>query len=156
MSIATAPTDADRELSADSQPADPLESAPEFLLKEAAMRSGHAAEAAPPAVGAPRGLALPLQFLAQLLRKIAGTIIGSLNDLLPALRILTLAVVAAISLKITGATLSAINELPLVGGVLELVGLVSLLNFLARNALQQKKRAELLSRIHKLRAELIG
>jgi hypothetical protein len=150
MSIADAPADADRELSTGSQLADQLQPAPESLLKEGAMAIGPATETAP------RVLALPLQFLAQLVRKIAGTRVGSGQDLLPTLRVLSLAVVAAIALKITGATLSAIDELPLVGGLLELVGLVSLLQFLSRNALQQKKRAELLARIQKLRAELLG
>jgi hypothetical protein len=43
-----------------------------------------------------------------------------------------------------------------VGGLLELVGLVSLLRFLARNSLRQQKRAELLGRIETLRKQLMG
>ena len=41
------------------------------------------------------------------------------------------------------------------GGV-ELVGLVAVLNFLARNAFKQQKRAELLERIRKLRNDLLA
>jgi len=67
-----------------------------------------------------------------------------------------LAVLAGIALKLTGATLGAINEIPLVGGLLELVGLVALLNSLARNAFKQQRRAELLDRIRKLRKDLLG
>jgi hypothetical protein len=99
---------------------------------------------------------LPLHHVAELLRKIATTGLGSVEDLLPIARILGLAVVAGIALKITGATLGAINELPLIGGLLELVGLVSLLRFLAKNALHQQKRAELLARIETIRKELLG
>jgi len=101
-------------------------------------------------------LGLPLKLLNELLAKIGATPLHALSDLLPALRILSLAVVAGIALKLTSATLGAIDDLPLVGGLLELVGLVSLLNFLARNAFKQQKRAELLARIQKLRTDLLG
>ena len=52
--------------------------------------------------------------------------------------------------------LSAINELPLLGRLLELVGLVSAIQFISRNALRRQKRAELLARIEALKADLIG
>jgi len=103
-----------------------------------------------------RATALPLQLINQLLRKIGATPLVSLVDMLPLLRILTLAVLAGITLKLATATLGAIDDLPLVGGLLELVVLVTLLNFLARNAFKQKKRAELLARIQKLRTDLLG
>lgn len=123
------------------------------------------AEAAPLAVPAPAPaeaaestdvLGLPLKLLNELLAKIGATPLQSLTDLLPLLRILTLAVVAGIALKLTSATLGAINDLPLVGGLLELVGLLSLLNFLSRNAFKQQKRAELLARIQNLKTDLLG
>jgi hypothetical protein len=101
-------------------------------------------------------LGLPLQFLNQLLQKLGATPLASLADLVPALQILALAVLAGIALKLTGATLDAINDIPLVGGLLELVGLVALLNSLARNAFKQQRRAELLDRIRKLRKDLLG
>ncbi len=100
--------------------------------------------------------ALPLQFLNQLLQKLGATRLQSLADLLPAARILALAALAGIALRLTGATLGAIHDIPLLGGLLELVGLVALLNFLARNAFKQQKRAELLERIRKLRRDLIS
>ena len=106
--------------------------------------------------GSKSATTLPLQLLNQLLRKIGATPLGSLGDMLPLLRILTLAVLAGIGLRFATATLGAIDDLPLVGGLLELVGLVTLLNFLARNALKQQKRAELLARIQKLRTDLLG
>jgi hypothetical protein len=96
------------------------------------------------------------QLLNQLLRLLAATPLRSLDNLLAAGRILALAVLAGIALKLTGATLDAIDEIPLLGGLLELVGLVSLLNLLARNALRQQKRAELLERIRQLRHQLLG
>jgi hypothetical protein len=80
----------------------------------------------------------------------------SLEQLLPALRIIGLAVVAGVGLKLTGAVLAAIDELPLLGQLLQLVGLVTAIQFLARNALQQKKRAALLARIEELKANLLG
>jgi hypothetical protein len=99
---------------------------------------------------------LSLKLLNELLRRIGATPLHSLGDLLPLLRILGLAVIAGIALRLTSATLGAIDDLPLVGGLLELVGLVSLLNFLARNAFKQQKRAELLARIQKLKTDLLG
>jgi hypothetical protein len=103
-----------------------------------------------------QGPGLPLQFLNQLLQKLGVTRLQSLADLLPAGRILVLALLAGIALRLTGATLGAINEIPLLGGLLELVGLVALLNFLARNAFKQQRRAELLERIRQLRKGLLG
>jgi len=101
-------------------------------------------------------LGLPLQFLSQLLQKLGAAKLESLTDLIPAARLVAIALLAGVALKITGASLDAINEIPLVGGLLELVGLVSLLNFLSRNALKAQKRAELLSRIRKLKQDFFG
>ena len=101
-------------------------------------------------------LGLPLQFLNQLLQKLGSTKLDSLADLIPAARLVGIALLAGVALKITGATLGAINDIPVVGGLLELIGLVSMLNFLARNALKQQKRAELLSRIRKLKQDFLN
>lgn len=125
---------------------------PEPLKAEIPLAS--AAPLAPTAAAEAPGL--PLQFLNQLLQKLGATRLQSLADLLPAARILALAVLAGIALRLTGATLGAINEIPLLGGLLELVGLVALLNFLARNAFKQQKRAELLERIRQLRRNLLS
>ena len=120
-----------------------------------AVSSAPAASSAP-AGGTAEVFGLPLKLLNELLAKIGATPLDSLADLVPVVRILALAVVAGIALKLTSATIGAIDDLPLVGGLLELVGLVSLLNFLARNAFKQQKRAELLARIQKLKSDLLG
>jgi hypothetical protein len=127
-----------------------------LAVSTASAASASAASAAAPAGGSAEVLGLPLKLLNELLAKIGATPLHSLADLVPALRILALAVVAGIALKLTSATIGAIDDLPLVGGLLELVGLVSLLNFLARNAFKQQKRAELLARIQKLKTDLLG
>lgn len=115
------------------------------------------ATAEPPGGDAPASrAAFPRALLAELWRQIAAIEVSSIRDWLPLLRLLALAVTAGIVLQLAGATLHAIDELPLMGGLLELVGLVSVLSFLARNALRQQKRAELLARIHKLRRDLLG
>ena len=101
-------------------------------------------------------LGLPLQFLNQLLKRIGSTKLDSLDDLIPAARLVGIALLAGVALKLTGATLGAINDIPLLGGLLELTGLVAMLNFLARNALKQQKRAELLGRIRKLKQDFLG
>jgi len=80
----------------------------------------------------------------------------SLEQLLPALGILGLAVVAGVGLKLTAAVLGSIDELPLLGRLLQLVGLVTAIRFLTRNALQQQQRAALLARIQKLRLDVLG
>ena len=101
-------------------------------------------------------LGLPLQFLNQLLQRLGSTKLDSFADLIPAARLLGIALLAGVALKLTGATLGAINDIPFLGGLLELTGLVAMLNFLARNALKQQKRAELLSRIRKLKQDFLG
>jgi hypothetical protein len=102
------------------------------------------------------GPGLLAQWLNPLLGLLAATPLRSIDDLVAAARIVALAVVAGIALRLTGATLGAIEEIPLLGGLLELVGLVSLWQFLARNALRQQKRAELLERIRQLRRQLLS
>lgn len=98
----------------------------------------------------------PRALLAELWRQIAAMDAASFRDWLPLLRLLALVVTTGLLLQLAGATLEAIDGIPLMGGLLELVGLISLLSFLARNALRQQKRAELLARIHKLRRDLLG
>jgi hypothetical protein len=99
--------------------------------------------------------ALLERLLAQLLGLLSASPLRSLDDLLAAGRILMLALLAGLALRLTGATLGAIHDVPLLGSLLELVGLVSLLRFLARHALRQQKRAELLERIRQLRSRLL-
>jgi hypothetical protein len=101
-------------------------------------------------------LGLPLQFLNQLLQRLGSAKLDTLADLIPAARLVAIALLAGVALKLTGATLGAINDIPVLGGLLELIGLVTLLNFLSRNALKHQKRAELLSRIRKLKQDFLG
>jgi hypothetical protein len=105
---------------------------------------------------APQLLGLPLQLLNQLLARLATLRLQSLAELLPALRLVAILAAAGFVVKLTGATLDALNDIPMLGRLLELVGLISALNFLGRNALKSQKRAELLARIQTLRKELLG
>ena len=70
------------------------------------------------------------------------------------------AVITALILVIASNILHSINHLPLIGdllgGVLELCGLVVLTRFLLSNLLLQKKRADLYMRIALVKRELIG
>lgn len=116
------------------------------------------AEPAPLAVSerSNQELTVPLQLLNQLLARFGSARLDTLADLLPALRLLALLLLAGFVLKLTGATLEALNEIPMLGRLLQLVGLISALNFLARNALRSQKRAELLTRIQKLKQDFLG
>jgi hypothetical protein len=105
---------------------------------------------------APQLLGLPLQLLNQLLARLAALNLRSLAELLPALRLVAILAAAGFVVKLTGATLDALNDIPMLGRLLELVGLISALNFLGCNALKSQKRAELLARIQTLRKELLG
>lgn len=130
------------------------EAAPLAVGPEAPSSGNHSGAApATPAVQPPL---LLQRLLAQLLGLLSASPLRSLDDLLAAGRILMLALLAGLALRLTGATLGAINDVPLLGSLLELVGLVSLLRFLARHALRQQKRAELLERIRQLRSRLLG
>ena len=99
---------------------------------------------------------LKLETLRSTLETLAALRPQSLEQLLPALGILGLAVVAGVGLKLTAAVLGSIDELPLLGRLLQLVGLVTAMRFLSRNALQQQQRAVLLARIQKLRLDVLG
>lgn len=100
--------------------------------------------------------ALPLSLLSHLLRQLSELKLAQLADLLPALRILAIALAAGLVVKLTAAVLGSLNEWPLLGGLLELVGLIRFVQLLSTHALKQKKRAELLARIQDLKRQLIG
>lgn len=99
---------------------------------------------------------LMLETLRSTLETLAALRPQSREQLLQALGILGLAVVAGVGLKLTAAVLGSIDELPLLGRLLQLVGLVTAIRFLSRNALQQQQRAALLARIQKLRLDVLG
>lgn len=116
------------------------------------------AEAAPLATQAASAVEvpLPLSLFKALLSKLAAFQSGDRADLVQVAKLLGLALLAGILLKLAGGTLEAIDSIPLLGGLLELVGLVSALSFLSRNALKQQKRVELLSRIQRLKEQVLG
>lgn len=99
---------------------------------------------------------LPLSLLRHLLRQITELKLSTLSDLVPALRIVAIALAAGLVVRITGAVLGSLNDLPLLGGLLELVGLIKLIQLISRHALRQQKRAELLARIQELKRRLLG
>jgi Na+/H+-dicarboxylate symporter len=94
-------------------------------------------------VGRVGGRALLWFFTASLISLLLGMVLVNLLE-------------PGVGLKLTGAVLGAINELPLLGQLLQLVGLVAALRFLARNALHQQKRAALLARIEQIKTNLLG
>lgn len=106
----------------------------------------------PPSESQVTGLSPAL--VAHLLRQVAATPIDRIQDLIPALRLLVLIAVSAAVLRFTAFTLDALDGLPLVGGLCQLLGLFSLLAGLSREALRQQKRAELMVRIEQLRRSL--
>ena len=145
---------------ADPTPADAeLAEAPSVLELHLAEETPGPLQPPAPASGdnaSPQGAGVQLGGIRELLQQLGVFQSQSIEQLLPALQILGLAVVAGVGLKLTGAVLGAINELPLLGQLLQLVGLVTAVQFLARNALQQQKRAALLARIAQIKTNLLG
>lgn len=156
-SPSAAPTFAEPEIQPGSLPIEAVAPAP---LSEATVVIAASAPAAlvtsPAASGANDARPLPLALLRHLLDQVSQVKLSQLADLVPALRILALALTAALVLKLTGAVLGSLNELPLLGGLLELVGLIRMVQLISRHALKQQKRAELLGRIQVLKRELLG
>lgn len=108
----------------------------------------------PPSEASIRGFSPALK--AHLWRQVASTPISRIRDLLPALRILALIAACGFVLQITTTTQEAMEGLPALGGMLQLMGLSSLLGFLSHQALRQQKLAELAVRIDLLRRDLLG
>jgi hypothetical protein len=125
---------------------------PAIRLHEPAAIVASPAVASTGSIGAP----LPLSFLRHLLGQLGELNLSHLSDLLPALRILAIALTAGLALRITGAVLGSLNDLPLLGNLLELVGLIQFVQLISRHALKHQKRAELLARIQELKRQLLG
>lgn len=144
------PFAASLDLQADQRP----EPAPEaaIRLREPAAMVASPAVASTGSIGAQ----LPLSFLRHLLGQLGELKLSHLSDLLPALRILAIALTAGLALRITGAVLGSLNDLPLLGSLLELVGLIQFVQLISRHALKHQKRAELLARIQELKRQLLG
>lgn len=77
-----------------------------------------AAEGRPPSRFSPGSL----EFMRPLLETFASLKPQSLEQVLPGLRILGLAIIAGVGLKITAAVLGSMDELPLLGRLLQLLG----------------------------------
>lgn len=67
-----------------------------------------------------------------------------------------LIIAGIITVKLTLALLSAINDVPLLAPVFELVGIAYTAWFVYRYLLQSKTRSELVQEFHSLKAEVLG
>ena len=99
-------------------------------------------------------------YLQKGLNSLKGLNLNGFQQIYPIFLSILGAVIAALILVIVSNILNSINHLPLIGdllgGVLELCGLVVLTRFLLSNLLLQKKRADLYMRIALVKKELIG
>lgn len=111
----------------------------------------------PTAQSSPDGLMVYLQ---NGLNSLKGLNLNGFQQIYPVFLSILGAVITALTLVIASNILHSINHLPLignlVGGVLELCGLVVVTRFLLSNLLLQKKRADLYTRIALVKKELIG
>ena len=85
---------------------------------------------------------------------------GGFKEVYPVFLIVFGAVVLGLLLSFVSSFLHSVNQLPLVGGLLqgisELVGMVALVRFVTANLLLQHRRAELFARIAVLKKDLMG
>ena len=99
-------------------------------------------------------------YLQKGLNSLKGLNLNGFQQICPIFLSILGAVIAALILVITSNILHSINHLPLIGdllgGVLELCGLVAMTRFVLSNLLLQKKRADLFLRIALVKKELIG
>ena len=99
-------------------------------------------------------------YLQKGLNSLKGLNLSGFQQIYPVFLSILGAVIAALILVIASNVLHSINHLPLIGdllgGVLELCGLVVVTRFVLANLLLQKKRADLFLRIALVKKELIG
>ncbi|WP_084221988.1 CAAD domain-containing protein [Synechococcus sp. KORDI-52] len=99
-------------------------------------------------------------YLQKGLNSLKGLNLNGFQQIYPVFLSILGAVIAALILVIASNILHSINHLPLIGdllgGVLELCGLVVVSRFVLSNLLLQKKRADLFLRIATVKKELIG
>ena len=99
-------------------------------------------------------------YLQKGLHSLKGLNLKAFQQIYPVFLSILGAVIAALILLIASNILHSINNLPLIGdllgGVLELCGLVVVARFVLSNLLLQKKRADLFLRIALVKKELIG
>lgn len=101
-----------------------------------------------------------MAYLQKGLNSLKGLDLNGFQQIYPVFLSILGAVIAALILVIASNFLHSINHLPLIGellgGVLELCGLVTVTRFVLSNLLLQKKRADLYMRIALVKKELIG
>lgn len=101
-----------------------------------------------------------MAYLQKGLNSLKGLDLNGFQQIYPVVLSILGAVIAALILVITSNVLHSINHLPLIGdllgGVLELCGLVTVTRFVLSNLLLQKKRADLYMRIALVKKKLIG
>ena len=101
-----------------------------------------------------------MAYLQKGLNSLKGLNLNGFQQIYPIFLSILGAVIAALILVIASNILHSINHLPLIGdllgGVLELCGLVVVTRFVLSNLLLQKKRADLYMRIALVKKELIG
>ena len=99
-------------------------------------------------------------YLQKGLHSLEGLNLNGFQQIYPVFLSILGAVIAALILVIASNILHSINHLPLIGdllgGILELCGLVAVTRFVLSNLLLQKKRADLYVRIALVKKELIG
>ena len=99
-------------------------------------------------------------YLQKGLNSLKGLNLNGFQQIYPVFLSILGAVITALILVIASNILHSINHLPLIGdllgGVLELCGLVVVTRFVLSNLLLQKKRADLFLRIALVKKELIG
>ena len=106
------------------------------------------------------GLDELMVYLRKGLNSLKGLNLNGFQQIYPVFLSILGAVITALILVIVSNILNSINHLPLIGdllgGVLELCGLVVVTRFVLSNLLLQKKRADLYMRIALVKKELIG
>ena len=99
-------------------------------------------------------------YLQQAMETLRGLNLEGFRQLYPVFLAIFAACLLGLALSLSGNMLQSINQLPLLGGVLqgvmEVVGLVAFARFISINLLRQHKRAELFTRIALLKKELLG
>ena len=99
-------------------------------------------------------------YLQKSLNSLKGLNLNGFQQIYPVFLTILGALITALVLVIASNILHSINHLPLIGdllgGVLELCGLVVVTRFVLSNLLLQKKRADLYMRIALVKKELIG
>ena len=99
-------------------------------------------------------------YLKQGMETLRGLNLEGFRQIYPVLLSIFSALLLGLALIIAANLLESINQLPLLGGVIEgsaeLVGFVALARFVTSNLLKQQKRADLLTRIAVLKKKLLG